>query len=100
MAFPPRYAVLLDGGFVIQKLCERSRPKTFPTADDIEAISDSISAHPCVAGQTRLRVYFYHARPATGVMRNPISGIETDLSATDVFNRCASLLDSLELRTD
>jgi uncharacterized LabA/DUF88 family protein len=33
-------------------------------------------------------------------MRNPISGIETDLADTEVFKRSESLLDSLELRAD
>jgi uncharacterized LabA/DUF88 family protein len=100
MSIPPSYAVLIDGGFVIQKLSERSRPKTFPTADEIETVSDTISAHPCVSGQTRLRVYFYHARPAVGVMSNPIDGTRINLSATEVFKRSESLLDSLELRAD
>jgi len=100
MSFPLRYAVLLDGAFVIKKLCDRACPKVFPTADEIEAVANTISAHPCVAGQTRLRIYFYHARPATGVLRNPISRDEIDLSQTDIYRQQESLLDTLELRKD
>ena len=100
MSFPSRYAVLLDGGFVIRKLFERTRPKVFPTADDIEAISNAMEAHPCVANQTRLRNYFYHAYPATGILRNPISGIRIDLAQTNVYKQHEGLLKTLELRRD
>lgn len=100
MSYPPRYAVLIDGAFAIQKLSERTRPKGFPSANDIEAIADAISAHACVAGQTRLRTYFYHAKPATGVLVNPLDGSRTNLSRTDVYRGQERLLDSLELRPD
>jgi uncharacterized LabA/DUF88 family protein len=100
MSFPSRYAVLLDGGFVIRKLCERNRPRVFPTVDDIEAISDAIQAHPCVANQSRLRIYFYHARPATGVLRNPLSEVRIDLAQTEIYKQHESLLQKLELRRD
>lgn len=100
MSFPPRYAVLLDGGFVIKKLCQRSSPMVFPTADDIEALSTSIARHACVADQTLLRIYFYHANPAAGVLKNPIDGSTVDLSKTETFKQNESLLDTLELRPD
>ena len=100
MSFPARYAVLLDGGFLIRKLCERTRPKSFPDAADVEAVANAIAAHSCVAGLTRLRIYFYHARPATGVLRNPISGTETNLGRTDVYRQHENLLEKLELRPD
>ena len=58
------------------------------------------AAHPCVAGLTRLRVYFYHAHPATGILRNPISGIDTNLARTDVYHQHESLLEKLEVRPD
>jgi len=100
MSFPARYAILLDGGFVIRKLCERTRPRTFPTATDVEAVASAIAEHSCVAGLTRLRIYFYHAHPATGILRNPISGIETNLARTDVYRNHETLLKKLELRPD
>jgi uncharacterized LabA/DUF88 family protein len=100
MSFPARYAILLDGGFLIRKLCERTRPRTFPDAADVEAVATAIAAHSCVAGLTRLRVYFYHAHPATGILRNPISGIETNLARTDVHHQHENILERLELRPD
>ena len=92
MSFPTRYAVLLDGGFLLRKLGERTRPRCFPDAADVEAVATAIAGHPCVAGLTRLRVYFYHAYPATGILRNPISGVETDLARTDVYQQHENLL--------
>ncbi|MGC4028925.1 MAG: NYN domain-containing protein [Steroidobacteraceae bacterium] len=100
MSYPLRYAVLIDGGFAIQKLSERTKPKAFPSADDVEAIASAIAAHECVAGQTLLRIYFYHAKPATGVLANPLDGAQTDLSKTETFKQHESLLDTLELRSD
>ncbi len=85
---------------MIQKLMERSNPRAFPVADDVEAISTAIATHPCVIGQSRLRIYFYHARPATGVLRNPISHVEMHLARTKVYVDNESLLDTLELRPD
>jgi uncharacterized LabA/DUF88 family protein len=98
MSCPPRYALLLDGGFVIQKLSNSLC--SFPTADDVEALSNAVAAHPCVANQTRLRIYFYHAHPATGRLKNPISGEDVDLARTPTFKQHESLLDTLELRKD
>lgn len=98
MSFPPRYALLLDGGFVIHKLTQHLR--TFPTPDHVEAISSSVASHACVAGQTRLRIYFYHAHPAAGLLTNPLSGMVVDLSRTPVAKQHKGLLDALELRKD
>ena len=61
MSYPPRYALLLDGAFVIRKLFEKAKPRTFPTAAEIESLSASLGKHECVAGQTRLRTDFDHA---------------------------------------
>lgn len=71
MSFPPRYAVLMDGAFLLRKLQDSLR--SFPTADHVEAIASSIAGHECVKGLERLRVYFYHAKPATGRLTNPVS---------------------------
>ncbi len=90
----------MDGGFVTQKLGERTKPRSFPSADDVEALSNAVRSHPCVSGQTLLRIYFYHARPATGVLTNPLNGEKIDLSKTEAFRQNESLLDTLELRPD
>lgn len=100
MSFPARYAVLLDGGFLIRKLSDRTRPRIFPSAADIAGVATAIAAHSCVTGLTRLRTYFYHAHPATGTLRNPISGAEINLARTDVYHQHESLLEKLELLPD
>lgn len=72
----------------------------FPTADQVEAVPTAIAAHDCVKGLDRLRVYFYHARPATGSLTNPLSGQQINLAATPVYTSHESLIDTLELRPD
>lgn len=98
MSFPPRYAVLIDGAFVLRKLQDSLR--VFPTADHVEAVATSIAQHDCVKGLDRLRVYFYHAKPATGRLTNPVSKQVLNLSSTPVYTSHESLIDTLELRPD
>jgi uncharacterized LabA/DUF88 family protein len=98
VSFPPRYAVLMDGAFLLRKLQESLR--AFPTADQVEAIATSIAAHDCIKGLDRLRVYFCHARPATGRLINPISKLAVNLGTTPVYASHESLIDTLELRPD
>lgn len=100
MSYPSRFAVLLDGGFVIQKLSERTRPRAFPSADEIAILAASLGAHDCVEGQTLLRIYFYHALPASGRLRNPVTGVVVDLSKTAIYRQSEQLLERLELRPD
>jgi len=90
------FAVLLDGGFVIKKL-SRTLGR-FPTAEDIENQCTTMQQHPALAGMRLLRIYFYHAPPATGMLVNPLDKSSTDLSKTPVFKRHESLLDTLELK--
>jgi uncharacterized LabA/DUF88 family protein len=94
---PPfsRYAILLDGGFVIKKL-ERSL-RRFPSGDDIQTLCSEISQHELLRGLELLRIYFYHAPPAKDNLTNPISKERINLSATPIFSKHASLLDKLEL---
>jgi uncharacterized LabA/DUF88 family protein len=98
MSYPLRYAVLIDGGFLIVKLQQRLR--AFPSADHVEAVSNAIAAHECIKNLERLRVYFYHARPATGKITNPISKQVTNLANTQVYRDHERLLDTIELRPD
>jgi len=42
MRFPSRYALLLDGGFLIRKL--EARLHRFPVAQDIQAVAERIAA--------------------------------------------------------
>jgi hypothetical protein len=56
MSFSPRYAVLIDGAFLVHKLQQKLR--AFPTADHVEDVAGAIGNHDCVRGLDRLRVYF------------------------------------------
>lgn len=91
-----RHAILMDGGFVIKKL--QAQARTFPNADLVEQLAHRI----CLAGAAKeselLRAYFYHARPASAEVTNPLSGESTNLADTPVFRLHESLLDSLELK--
>jgi hypothetical protein len=76
----PKFAILMDGGFVTKKL--QPRLGQFPAARDIQAEVDRISGDPWLKGHALLRVYFYDAAPATGRLINPIDGSPVDLGAT------------------
>ena len=91
-----RFAVLIDGGFFMRKL--QTKLKARPTVDQVMVEVDEIKNHKLFEGFDLLRVYYYDARPASGKLRNPISGDETDLGQTDVYKRSQSFLDALELK--
>jgi uncharacterized LabA/DUF88 family protein len=93
MSFPLRYAVLMDGGFLIRKLQEQL--KAFPSVADVETVANAIAGHDCISGLSRLRVYFYHAEPAAEALTNPISKKRLRLSSTTVFARHQGLLKEL-----
>jgi uncharacterized LabA/DUF88 family protein len=93
-----RHAVLLDGGFVTKRL--QSRLRRFPVAEDIVSECRRIAAHSALAGSTLLRNHFYDARPAIGLVTNPLDGTTVNLSRTEQFERFHALHDSLELMPD
>jgi uncharacterized LabA/DUF88 family protein len=88
----------MDGGFLIRKLEERL--KAFPAAAHIDPDATDLATHECVAGLTRLRVYFYHARPATDVLTNPVSKKSLSLAETRIYARHDALLNALEMVPD
>lgn len=90
-----RFAILLDGGFVTKVL--QFRNKSFPSSVEVEAECQRVIASPQLAGYDLLRIYFYDAPPATGVIKNPIDGSLLDLAKTKIFTSHESLLDKLEL---
>jgi uncharacterized LabA/DUF88 family protein len=98
MAHAARYAILIDGAFVIRRLAALHR--AFPGAADIEAVASAISQHESVATLSRLRVYFYHARPAADVLTNPISKKQIVLGKTQVHADHTRLLKELEMKPD
>jgi len=98
MAFPPRYVLLIDGAFLIRKL-ER-RLGFFPQAAHVDALAASIARNECVRGLSCLRTYFYHARPAAGVLTNPLSKQSLSLAETDVYAAHDGLLRAIEALPD
>lgn len=98
MPYPPRFAILLDGGFVIKKL--RVQLGRFPTAEDVESECGRIMEEPELKRLQLLRIYFYDAPPADGQLKNPLDGATVNLGATAEFSRHKSLLDKLEMKPD
>lgn len=92
-----KYAILLDGGFLIAKLKSRHH---FPSAREIMSRVDAIKADPALAGHEHLRTYFYHSEPATDKLVNPISGETLDLQQTTVHQQNTSLIQALETMPD
>lgn len=97
---PPRFVLLLDGGFVIRKLKDADR--CFPDADRVEALSHRIvdRCRSELGLGDLLRIYFYHARPATADIVNPLDGARESLAKTRVARDHESLIDRLEVRPD
>jgi uncharacterized LabA/DUF88 family protein len=93
-----KFAILMDGGFVKKKLQEQNQH--FPTVQEIEAEVARIKAHSSLADRELLRVYFYDAPPASGMLKNPISGVRVDLSASAHHSHNIGLQQSLEMRPD
>jgi uncharacterized LabA/DUF88 family protein len=98
MSLPPRYAILLDGAFVIKKL--KHMTGSFPATEHIQQVCDRIKQHEFLLDHKLLRIYFYHAPPAEDRIYNPLSEETRDLSDTEVFRNHDSLLKQLELKTD
>jgi hypothetical protein len=93
-----RYVILLDGGFVTKRLRERlGRP---PVSEDVLAECARIGSHPSVTGHDLLRVYFYDAPPADGVLVNPLDGSRLDLGESSTCAAARQLHDRLELCPD
>lgn len=91
-----KYAILVDGGFIKKKL--KTKNKHFPTVAEIEAEITRIKVDPNLADYTLLRVYFYDAPPASGIVINPIDATKTDLSADAHYAANVGLQQALELQ--
>lgn len=98
MAQNPKFAILIDGGFVTKKL--GAKHGHFPTPAEISAECERIKAHPALADHALLRVYFYDAKPASGTLKNPIDGTPLNLASTPVHAQCTSLHQALEMLQD
>ena len=91
----PRFALLLDGGFVAKALSVRN--KQFPTAQDIDVECKRIRSHSDLASLDLLRIYYYDSPPASGILTNPIDGSVLDLGTSAVHQRNTKLLADIEL---
>ena len=94
----PRYAILLDGGFIIKKL--QTKNKVFPSDQDIVGFCKGLKQDDALKDCDLLRIYFYHAQPAAQKIRNPLTRVEKDLSQSPVNAQHSSLIDRLELQPD
>ena len=72
-----KFAILIDGGFIKKKL--QARNKHFPTVSEIDAEVVRVKSHALLANSELLRIYFYDAPPISGLMRNPVDGIQNRL---------------------
>ncbi len=88
-----RWALLLDGSFVLRKLSRRlGRPAE---AADVIELLERICSEPNLRDKPFLRAYFYDAPPAEGSLP-PVLGAEPlDLSSTPVKKRREALLKKL-----
>lgn len=96
MALNPKFAILLDGGFVKAKLSGQKR--RFPGVEHIEGECARIAEHATLVGYDLLRIYFCDAQPASGTIVNSISGEKTNLGATKTHVLNMALQQKLELR--
>lgn len=91
----PRYAVLLDGGFVTKAIAKKTKAPA--TLQDIEQLCLRITTLPILSGADLLRIYYYDAPPASGTITNPIDGTVVNLGNSPIHQRNTRLLDQLEL---
>lgn len=91
----PRYAILLDGGFVTKKLKERLDRQ--PHADDIIKLCNDIAGSDRLTDYELMRIYYYDAPPSTETVKFPISGKDHQLALTERARHAQSLYDQLEL---
>ncbi|WP_294120862.1 NYN domain-containing protein [Sphingomonas sp.] len=94
----PRFAVLLDGGFLKKKLLDRLQ--RHPTADDIITECDRLRALPCVDGHDLLRIYYYDAFPASTSLKKPVTRAVFNMAETERFRESQSLYNHLVLKPD
>jgi uncharacterized LabA/DUF88 family protein len=97
-----KYAILVDGGFITKRIAFNRKPRTKSpaTIQEVTTEFNRIKNHESVKDLDLLRIYFYDAPPATGKLKNPISGTELDLAAHPNFSANQSLQQSLEMQTD
>lgn len=71
------FAILMDGGFVRQKIGSTGAPLD---ARRVGGLIDWIGGHSRISGYRLHRVYFYDARPLDGSLEKPLQGGTLSLS--------------------
>lgn len=94
----PRYAILMDGGFVTKKISQKEKRPA--TENDIVSLVTRIGQHETLSNLDLLRVYYYDAKPASKVLTNPIDNSTIRLGETAVYHRNVRLLQKLEMLPD
>jgi len=67
----PRYAVLIDAGFLRRKLGSREHPMD---AERAAVFIERLGAHQRLASLTLHRIYYYDAPPLAEAITKPLSG--------------------------
>ena len=73
---------MIDGGFLTKVL--EARTGNFPSREEVETECDRIKQHAALADRELLRIYFYHAPPATERLTNPVDGSMLNLGQTAI----------------
>ena len=94
----PRFAILLDGGFIKKKLLDKLGQH--PTADDIVGECDRLRSHECVRGHDLLRIYYYDAFPSRKSLKTPVQRLPHNLADSERFRESQRLYDQLSLKPD
>jgi uncharacterized LabA/DUF88 family protein len=92
----PRFAILLDGGFVRKRLYDKLRQQHAMPAD-VMAECERIRQLPHFASHDLLRIYYYDSPPATKSLTHPGTGEKLALGETDTARRMTAFLDEIEL---
>lgn len=93
-----RYAILLDGGFVIKKL-HRARGK-FPVVADVISLCSEIQQHERLKQNDLYRMFFYDCPPLEQELIHPLSRKRWNLKATSRAKNGKALHDGLEQQED
>lgn len=94
----PRYAILVDGGFLTKKLFERLGRHA--TADDVQIECERLKNLAEVQDYELLRIYYYDAPPSSLQLQYPVSQKPYRLAQTDRYRLSQSLHDQLILKPD
>lgn len=94
----PRFAILLDGGFVRSTLGKRLARTV--TAQDIVELCEGLKKSPLVKGLELLRIYYYDAVLQDSVFPLPVSKGDFSVKHWERYIQTAPLFDELALQPD